>query len=41
MSDEVKTVIIDNVSGTIKAGYAGDEAPRSVFPKMRCSRNKP
>ncbi|KAK8896882.1 hypothetical protein M9Y10_014808 [Tritrichomonas musculus] len=32
MSDEVQTVIIDNGSGTIKAGYAGDEAPRSVFP---------
>jgi actin len=34
MSDEVETVVIDNGSYTIKAGYAGDEAPRAVFPSV-------
>lgn len=31
MDEEVTAVCIDNGSGTIKAGFAGDEAPRSVF----------
>ena len=34
MDDEVTAVCIDNGSGTIKAGFAGDEAPRSVFPTI-------
>ncbi|TNV77630.1 hypothetical protein FGO68_gene8545 [Halteria grandinella] len=34
MEEEVTTVVIDNGSGMIKAGFAGDEAPRSVFPTM-------
>lgn len=29
-----KPVIIDNGSGLIKAGFAGDDAPRSVFPSI-------
>eukprot|EP00727_Mastigamoeba_balamuthi_P011467 m51a1_g6943 putative actin (466) ;mRNA; r:245990-247460 len=29
-----KTIIIDNGSGAIKAGFAGDEAPRCVFPSV-------
>lgn len=29
--EEPKAVVIDNGSGTIKAGFAGDDAPRSVF----------
>jgi actin len=31
MSDSVTAVVIDNGSGSIKAGLAGDDAPRSVF----------
>ncbi len=27
-------VVIDNGSGTIKAGFAGDDAPRAVFPSL-------
>lgn len=27
-------LVVDNGSGTIKAGFAGDDAPRSVFPNM-------
>jgi actin len=27
-------VVIDNGSGMYRAGFAGDEAPRSVFPTM-------
>ena len=34
MSDEVKTLVIDNGSGVMKAGFAGDEFPRSVFPSV-------
>lgn len=31
MEEDPKAVVIDNGSGTIKAGFAGDDAPRSVF----------
>lgn len=35
MEEEVKTVvIIDNGSNTIKAGFAGDDAPRKIFPSV-------
>lgn len=40
MEEEVTAVVIDNGSGMCKAGFAGDDAPRSVFstivgrPKM-------
>jgi actin-related protein len=34
MSDELQTVIIDNGSGMVKAGFAGEEAPRAVFPSI-------
>ena len=27
-------VVIDNGSGVCKAGFAGDDAPRSVFPSI-------
>ena len=29
-----KTIVIDNGSGMVKAGFAGEEAPRCVFPAM-------
>jgi actin-related protein len=31
MDEEVTAVCIDNGSGKVKAGLAGDDAPRSVF----------
>ena len=34
MSDEVAALVIDNGSGMCKAGFAGDDAPRSVFPSI-------
>ena len=36
MSDdsEVAELVIDNGSGTCKAGFAGDDAPRAVFPSI-------
>ena len=35
VDDEAKTVVvIDNGSNTIKAGFAGDDAPRAVFPSI-------
>ncbi len=32
--DEVEAIVIDNGSGTIKAGIAGDDAPRAVIPTI-------
>ncbi len=34
MEEEVTAVVIDNGSGCCKAGFAGDDAPRSVFPTV-------
>lgn len=34
MSDEVAAIVIDNGSGMCKAGFAGDDAPRAVFPSI-------
>jgi actin len=34
MAESAQTIIIDNGSGMIKAGFAGDEAPRAVFPSI-------
>jgi actin beta/gamma 1 len=31
MDEDVTAVVIDNGSGMCKAGFAGDDAPRSVF----------
>ena len=31
---EHQTVIIDNGSGMVKAGFAGEDAPRAVFPSI-------
>ena len=31
---EQQTIIIDNGSGMVKAGFAGEDAPRAVFPAM-------
>ncbi|XP_019880498.1 uncharacterized protein LOC109608495 [Aethina tumida] len=32
--EDVQSVIIDNGSGICKAGFAGDDAPRAVFPSI-------
>jgi len=36
MSDEEETssLVVDNGSGMVKAGFAGDDAPRAVFPSI-------
>jgi actin-related protein len=34
MGEEQQALVIDNGSGMCKAGYAGDDAPRSVFPSI-------
>jgi len=32
--DEPQALVVDNGSGMVKAGFAGDDAPRSVFPSI-------
>ncbi|KAJ3232112.1 Actin-2 [Chytriomyces hyalinus] len=32
--DDIAAVVIDNGSGMCKAGFAGDDAPRAVFPSI-------
>jgi actin len=34
MSDKNYAIVIDNGSSSIKAGIAGEEAPRSHFPSI-------
>ncbi|KAH7711836.1 cytoskeletal actin 2 [Aphelenchoides avenae] len=34
MGDDVAAVVIDNGSGACKAGFAGEDAPRAVFPSI-------
>ena len=34
MEEEVTAVVIDNGSGMCKSGFAGDDAPRAVFPTV-------
>jgi len=35
MSDEdTQALVVDNGSGMVKAGFAGDDAPRAVFPSI-------
>ncbi|KAL9647906.1 hypothetical protein ABK040_008177 [Willaertia magna] len=34
MAEEVQALVIDNGSGMCKAGFAGDDAPRAVFPSI-------
>ncbi|XP_071784134.1 actin, cytoplasmic-like [Asterias amurensis] len=33
-NDEISAIVIDNGSGMTKAGFAGDDAPRAVFPAV-------
>ena len=32
--DEVNALVVDHGSGMCKAGFAGDDAPRAVFPSI-------
>eukprot|EP01043_Picozoa_sp_COSAG02_P050635 COSAG02_NODE_5229_length_4522_cov_31.762605_3_plen_377_part_00 len=32
--DEINAIVLDNGSGMCKAGFAGDDAPRAVFPSV-------
>jgi len=32
--EEVSALVVDNGSGMVKAGFAGDDAPRAVFPSI-------
>lgn len=34
MEDDINTIVIDNGTGMIKAGFSGEEAPRSIFPSV-------
>ena len=34
ITEDIPAIVIDNGSGMCKAGFAGDEAPRSVFPSI-------
>jgi actin-related protein len=34
MGDDVQALVVDNGSGMVKAGFAGDDAPRAVFPSI-------
>lgn len=34
MDDDVSALVVDNGSGMCKAGFAGDDAPRAVFPSI-------
>ena len=32
--EDVAALVVDNGSGVCKAGFAGDDAPRAVFPSI-------
>ena len=32
--EDAQAVVVDNGSGMIKAGFAGNDAPRAVFPSI-------
>jgi len=34
MDDEQTSLVVDNGSGMVKSGFAGDDAPRAVFPSI-------
>lgn len=34
IDDEVEKIVIDNGSRTCKAGFSGENAPRTVFPSV-------
>eukprot|EP00735_Rhodelphis_limneticus_P009724 TRINITY_DN2858_c0_g1::TRINITY_DN2858_c0_g1_i3::g.5905::m.5905 TRINITY_DN2858_c0_g1::TRINITY_DN2858_c0_g1_i3::g.5905 ORF type:complete len:409 (-),score=99.28,sp/P07829/ACT3_DICDI/73.80/0.0,Actin/PF00022.14/3.1e-147,ESSS/PF10183.4/0.39 TRINITY_DN2858_c0_g1_i3:273-1499(-) len=34
MSNDIDALVVDNGSGMVKAGFAGEDAPRTVFPSI-------
>ncbi len=34
LDDEVSALVVDNGTGMVKAGFAGEDAPRAVFPSV-------
>ncbi|KAL5226717.1 hypothetical protein ABZP36_014982 [Zizania latifolia] len=32
--EDIKPLVFDNGTGMVKAGFAGDDAPRAVFPSI-------
>jgi len=34
MADTQNTCVIDNGSGVVKAGFSGEDTPRSIFPSI-------
>ena len=32
--EDVAAIVCDNGSGNVKAGFAGDDAPKAVFPSI-------
>ena len=34
MDNDISAIVLDNGSGMCKAGFAGDDAPRAVFPSL-------
>jgi len=34
MDDSIAALVVDNGSGMCKSGFAGDDAPRAVFPSI-------
>jgi len=34
MEEEIAALVVDNGSGMVKSGFAGDDAPRAVFPSI-------
>ena len=41
INQDFAAIVIDNGSGMIKVGFAGDDAPRSVFPWSKVGTNSP
>ena len=34
-ADEVNAIVLDLGAGSVKAGYAGEDTPKAVFPSVR------
>lgn len=34
VDEEIAALVVDNGSGMCKAGFAGDDAPRCIFPSI-------
>lgn len=34
LDDEIASLVVDNGTGMVKAGFGGEDAPRAVFPSL-------